>query len=72
MAAEMSPTFLPGCAAAMPASSARSVVWMSRASASPSAPARGVPTTNDSAESATHPSTEAAKSMLSRSPSRSA
>ena len=62
----MSPMRPPGRAAAIPARSARSVTSMSRADSG-----SGVPTWNDTAESATHPSTSAAKSMLSRSPSAS-
>ena len=69
IAAEMSPILLPGCAAAMPAASASWVASMSFWSATPRSPARGFPTTNDTALSETQPSTEAAKSRLSRSPS---
>ena len=63
---EMSPTRLPTSAASIPAASARSVTSISRRSSS-----RGVPTTMLRAESDTQPSTLAAKSTLSRSPSRS-
>ena len=66
IAAEMSPIRLPGRASAIPASSARVVTSMRRRSSS-----RGVPTTTDRAESDTQPSTEAAKSTESRSPSAS-
>ena len=55
-----------GRATAIAASSAFSVVAMSRRSS-----CRGIPTTTLRAESATHPSTDTAKSRLSRSPSRS-
>ena len=66
IAAEMSPSRLPTTAAAMPASRARPAV-VDQARGPPRA---AVPTTRLIAESATQPSTLAAKSRLSRSPSR--
>ncbi len=66
MAAEMSPIFPPGTAAAMPARSAASVTAISFAS--PAAPPSGGPTVNDIAASATQPSSVAPASTLSRSP----
>ena len=66
MACEMSPSRLPGRAASMPAARARSVVSIS----SQVLLARGADD-QEYAESATQPSTDAAKSTLSRSPSTS-
>ena len=65
IAAEISPRRPSGRAAAIPATSARSVASISRWSS-----ARGVPTIRLRAESATQPSIKTAMSMLSRSPSR--
>ena len=65
MAKEMSPILLPAWAASMPATSAASAVAISFWSS-----ARGTPTMTETAESDTQPSTAAAKSRLSRSPSR--
>lgn len=64
-AAEMSPMRLPTEAESIAAARARSVVSMSRRSSS-----RADPTTKDTAESATQPSTATAKSRVTRSPSR--
>src|SRR6478736_4054405 len=66
MADEMSPTRLPGTAAAIPATSARSAASYIATSSS-----WGVPTKQVIAESATQPSTSAAKSRLTLSPALS-
>ncbi len=68
MAAERSPMRAPGRAAAIPASSARSVAAMSATSSGDA----GSPTTKLTAESATTPCRETARSSVSRSPSASA